>query len=68
MKSFDFFLNVAALFIYGIITVVTCAAVWNAETKDVLDAVAWLMLIANAYVIYRGAKALAEKIKENGIK
>lgn len=67
MESYKAFLLTAALFLYGLITVATCAAVWNAETKPVLDVIAGLLLLANGYVIYRKAKALSETIKENGI-
>lgn len=66
MKSFKMFLLVCALVIYGIITVATCAAVWNVETKHVLDVIAGLLLVANGYVIYCAAKSIEKTIKENG--
>ena len=66
MKSFKMFLLVSALVIYGILTVATCAAVWNVETKHVLDVVAGLLFLANGYVIYRAAKSIEKTIKDNG--
>ena len=67
MKSFKFLLLTIALFLYGFITVVTCAAVWNADTKAVLDVAAGLLFALNAFVIYRKAMALSDQIKKNGI-
>lgn len=66
MKSYKAFFLTAALFLYGLITVATCAAVWNAETKPVLDVIAGLLLALNGYVIYRKATAMSKEIKENG--
>lgn len=66
MKSITFFLYVAVLFLYGIATIATCSAVWNAETKPVLDVIAGLLLALNGYVIYRKAMAMSKTIKENG--
>ena len=69
MKSSKMFLLVGALFIYGLMTVVTCAAVWSVETKHVLDVIAGLLFAANGYAIYRAAKSIEKTIKENsGIK
>ena len=66
MKSITLFLLTAALFLYGLITVATCAAVWNAETKPALDVIAGLLLALNGYVIYRKATAMSKEIKQNG--
>lgn len=66
MKSIKIFLLSGALFLYGIATVATCSAVWNAETKPVLDVIAGLLLALNGYVIYRKAMAMSKTIKENG--
>lgn len=60
------FLRTAALFLYGIITVATCAAVWNSHPSGTVAVVAGLLLLANGYVIYRKAKALEKAIKDNG--
>lgn len=67
MKSFKFLLLTIALFLYGFITVVTRAAVWNADTKAVIDVAAGLLFALNAFVIYRKAMALSDQIKKNGI-
>jgi hypothetical protein len=66
MKSLKFFLLTAALFLYGLITVVTCAAVWGAGQKAVVAVVAGLLLAANGYAIYRKAMAMKKTIEENG--
>lgn len=66
MKSFKMFLLVGALFIYGLMTIVTCVSVWRAETKPFLDVVAGLLFAANGYAIYRAAKSIEKTIKENG--
>lgn len=66
MKSIKIFLLSGALFLYGIATVATCSAVWNAETKPVLDVIAGLLLALNGYVIYRKAMSMSKTIKENG--
>lgn len=66
MKSIKFLLLTAALFFYGIITVVTCAAVWNSKPTAVVAVVAGLLLAANGYAIYRKAMAMKKTIEENG--
>ena len=67
MKSITFFLYVAALFLYGIATVATCAGVWNnPDANPALYVIAVLLLLANGYVIFRKAKAMEKTIKENG--
>lgn len=66
MKSSKMFLLVGALFIYGLMTIITCNAVWRAETKPILDVIAGLLFAANGYAIYRAAKSIEKTIKENG--
>lgn len=67
MKSIKFFLLTGALFLYGIATIATCSAVWNnPNANPVLYVIAGLLLLANAYVIYRKAMAMSKTIKENG--
>jgi hypothetical protein len=65
MGTYKAFLLTCALFLYGIITVATCAAVWGAETKPVQDVIAALLLALNGYVIYRKAKALGDLSRKN---
>ena len=67
MKSSKMFLLTAALFLYGIITVATCAAVWNSHPSGTVAVVAGLLLLANGYVIFRKAKAMSKDIENNGI-
>ena len=67
MKSITLFLNVAVLVLYGLATVATCSAVWaNKDAKPVLYVIAGLVLLANAFVIYRRAREMEKTIKENG--
>ena len=66
MKSLKFLLLTTALFLYGFITVVTCAAVWNSKPTAVAAFVAGLLLAANGYSIYRKAMAMKKTIEENG--
>lgn len=66
MKSITFFLLVGALVLYGILTIAVCSAVWNADTKAVLDALAGVLFAANGWVIFRKAMALSKTIKDNG--
>lgn len=66
MRSLQILLRTALLFLYGFITVVVCSAIWNSGQKVFISVVAALLLGANAYVIYRKAKALSEDIKLNG--
>ena len=66
MKSSKMFLLVCALVIYGIITAVVCAAIWNDEASNLFDVAAGLLFAANAYAIYRAAKSIEKTIKENG--
>lgn len=66
MKSFNVLIKTIALFLYGLITVVTCAAVWDSKPKVFISVVAALLLALNGYVIFRKAKAMEKEIKENG--
>jgi len=67
MKSITLFLNVAVLVLYGLATIATCAGVWgNPDANHALYVIAGLLLLANGYVIYRKAMAIAKTIKENG--
>lgn len=66
MKSGKFFLLTAALFLYGLITVAGCAAIWNAGLTPTLAVIAGLLLGCNGYVIFRKAKALQKDIEEGG--
>lgn len=62
MKSFTLFLNVAALVLYGLATIATCAAIWdNPDEKPVLYVIAGIVFLANGYAIWRKAKDLSEK-------
>lgn len=66
MKSSIAFLKVLALAAYGLATVSTCSVVWNAKSGPFLSIVASILLLANGYVIYRGAKALENEMNEKG--
>ena len=55
-KDLSDFLRLAALFIYGALTIATCAAVWNSKPRAAVSVFSALLLLANAYVIYRKAK------------
>jgi len=66
MKSSKALIRVIALFLYGIITVAACAAVWKSGASATLSVIAGLFLAANGYVIYRKAIALSEEIKRDG--
>lgn len=66
MKSSIAFLKVLALAAYGLATISTCSVVWNAKSGPFLSIVAALLLLANGYVIYRGAKALEKEMNEKG--
>ena len=66
MKSSVAFLKVLALAGYGLATIATCSAVWNAKSGPFLSVVAALLLLSNGYVIYRGAKALEKEKNEKG--
>lgn len=67
MKSFTLFLNVAALILYGIATIATCAGVWNnPDANPALYVIAGILFLANGYVIYRRAKEMEKQIKDNG--
>ena len=67
MKSITLLLNVAVLVLYGLASIATCVAVWtNKDAKPVLYVIAGLILLANAFVIYRRAKEMEKQIKDNG--
>lgn len=53
-------LKVMALTLYGVATAMTCSVVWNSKPGVFLSVVAGLLMAANAYVIYRGAKNLKD--------
>lgn len=67
MKSISLLLKTLALFLYGFVSVVVCAGLWNARPGVFLSVLAGILLAANGYVIYRKAKALAAAVKEGGI-
>lgn len=52
------YLKIVILFLYALATIMTCAAVWNSRPGAFISIVAVLLLLANGYVIYRGAKGL----------
>lgn len=66
MKSSVAFLKVLALVIYGLATIATCSVVWNTKSGPFLSVVAVILLLANGFVIYRGAKALEKEMNEKG--
>lgn len=50
MKDFP---KVLALFAYGIITIMTCSAVWSSKPGVFLSIVAGALFATNAYIIAR---------------
>lgn len=55
-KDFGTFLRLLALFAYGLLTIAVCVAVWNSKPTASVSVFAGLLLLANAYVIYRKVK------------
>ena len=53
-------LKVLAIFVYALITIITCAAVWNAGVGAFLSVVAFALLASNGYMIYNEVKKLKE--------
>lgn len=53
-------LKVLAVFVYALITIITCAAVWNAGVGAFLSVVAFALLASNGYMIYNEVKKLKE--------
>ena len=53
-------LKVLAIFVYALITIITCAAVWNAGGGAFLSVVAFALLASNGYMIYNEVKKLKE--------
>jgi len=57
-------IKVIALVIYGILTIATCAGVWNFCPEKAVKVFAGLLLCANALVIYVIAKKVPVEKKE----
>lgn len=53
-------LKVLAVFVYALITIITCAAVWNAGVGAFLSITALVLLVLNGYVIYNEVKKIKE--------
>ena len=51
-------LKVLALFAYALITIITCAAVWNTAPGAFISLVAVALFATNGYIIYRKATKL----------
>ncbi len=66
MKSSIAFLKALALVVYGLATIATCSVVWNAKSGPFLSGVAVVLMVANSFVIYRGAKTLEKEMNEKG--
>ena len=54
------FLESLALVLYELITIATCAAVWNSRPGAFISIVAVVLFATNGYIIYRKAKKLTE--------
>lgn len=52
------YIKILLLFIYALVTIATCAAVWNSKPDVSISIVAAILLLANGYLIYRGAKGI----------
>lgn len=59
--SFD--LKNIAILAWGVLTVITCVAVWNSKPDTFTTVMSVLQLLANGYAIYRVAKILAKEEK-----
>ena len=59
-KQIIYWLKVLALFAYGMITIITCAAVWNSFPGAFISTVAAILMAVNGYIIYRKATRLKE--------
>ena len=57
-ESFNKFLFILSLFIWGLIAIATSAAVWNSKPGAFLSIVAALNLAINAWGIYKQIKKL----------
>ena len=58
-------LEILALFIYAMLTIATCAAVWNSRPGVSVSIFAILLFLANGYVVYRKVKKLTDEEHED---
>lgn len=61
--DFIFYAKMVALIIYAMLTIITCAGVWNSEPEGFVKGCAVLLLIANGISIYSHAKKLKREDK-----
>lgn len=64
-KEFIYWAKIVCLFLYGMLTIVTCAGVWNYNPEGFVKLCAGLLLAANGVSIYCLAKKLKFPEKEN---
>ena len=57
---FAYGLKIAALVLWGILTIITCAGVWNANPEGFVKWCAAALLLTNGIVLWRFAKKLHE--------
>lgn len=61
--DFIFYAKVVVLIIYAMLTIITCAGVWNNEPEGFVKVCAVLLFIANGISIYSHAKKLKREDK-----
>lgn len=65
MNDFKQFLRVVGIALYALLTIATCAGVWNFCPETFIKVLAGALFCANAFIIYRFVKKLkAERDKE----
>ncbi len=59
-KTVIMWLEIFALFIYGLLTIITCSAVWNSRPGAFISIVALALFGVNGYIIVRKAMKLSK--------
>lgn len=62
-QRWGFDLKNIAILAWGVLTIITCVAVWNSGSDAFTTVMSILLLLANGYAIYRVAKMLSKEDK-----
>lgn len=60
MDNIKKFLKIAALAVYALLTIATCAGVWNYCPEAAVKWFAFALFVCNGFSIYRHAKRLKD--------
>lgn len=65
-ESTRLFLMVLCLFLWAMVTIITCSAVWNSHPTTFIGIVAGISFVINGVCIYFAARQIAKSEREAG--